>query len=441
MKNNEMIQRRKTQMNTEITKARKQNMKIYSLYRAISLDLIFYYAIDFLFLTQVKNISPADIVLSLSFYSIFMIILQIPASIIIDKIGTRRCTILANIFNITYVILIIGCKNLGMLIFAEFISSLCYSLKDISDSALIQYSIPETKRQGEIFSRLEGKGTRNYHLINAITYVISGFLYVMNPYIPVLATLCFTILATFISLGFTDIEEVKGQKQPNKNYIGDLWQGVKFIAKSQRLRSLFLYSGIVWGIYTLLGTYRSSLLVDIGTPEQIITIIAAIISLSSAIGAKKQVQFHNYFRNKSLSAILWMMTFSIFIIGIVGVIHISYAMTLGVIIIGYILINCAQGMSGVLTTRYLRNFANEKILTQIYAVNAISRNLFRAMIGFLGSYLLRITNTANSMIIVGIILLITVLGLISYMKTRLGLKPKEYGENEIFEEEKILTHK
>ncbi len=42
-------------MNEEITKARKQNMKIYSLYRAISCDIIFYYAIEFLFLTQVKN--------------------------------------------------------------------------------------------------------------------------------------------------------------------------------------------------------------------------------------------------------------------------------------------------------------------------------------------------------------------------------------------------
>lgn len=43
------------------------------------------------------------------------------------------------------------------------------------------------------------------------------------------------------------------------------------------------------------------------------------------------------------------------------------------------------------------------------------------------------------MIIVGIILLITALGLVSYMKTRLGLQPKEYDENEIFKEEKIKS--
>ena len=93
-------------MNKEIVNARKQNMKIYSLYRTISLDLIFYYAIEFLFLTQVKGITPSQTVLSTSFYAIFMIILQIPASVIIDKLGTKKCTVFANVFNTLFIILI-----------------------------------------------------------------------------------------------------------------------------------------------------------------------------------------------------------------------------------------------------------------------------------------------------------------------------------------------
>ena len=79
-------------MKTDInTQKRKQNMKLYSMYRAISMDILFYYAIEFLFLTQVKNISASDVVLKSSFYAMFMVILQIPANILIDKIGTRKC--------------------------------------------------------------------------------------------------------------------------------------------------------------------------------------------------------------------------------------------------------------------------------------------------------------------------------------------------------------
>ncbi len=426
-------------MNEEITKARKQNMKIYSIYRTIGLDLIFYYAIEFLFLTQVKHISSADIVLGASFYAVFMIIFQIPASVVVDRMGTRKCTILANLFNIIFVILIMCCKNLGMLIFAQFISAICCSLKDISDTTLIRYSIPETKKKGDIYSKLEGKGRRNYFLLNACTSFCAGFLYIINPYIPMIASLCFTIAATIISLGFRDIEEEKKQSKERKekltikSYMEDLMQNIKFIIKSQRLRSLFLYAGITWGIFSLMGTYRNSLLVDIGTPEQIITMITAYVGIFSSMGAKKQVQFHNHFRNHSLSTILLMITCSILIMGTIGAINISYEVTLLAVVICCPFLHISKGMSEVLTPRYLGNFADERILTQIYAVNAISRNIARAIISFLGSYLLRITNTANSMTIVGIILLITVLGLVSYMKTRLGLKPEEYKKEEIFE--------
>lgn len=416
----------------ENTKVRKQNMKIYSLYRAISCDLIFFYAIEFLFLTQVKNISASEVVLKGAFYSIFMIIFQIPASIIIDKLGTRRCTIFGNVLNALYIVLIMIAENLEVLIFAEFVSALCFSIKDISDRALIQFSIPKTKKQGEIFSKLEGKGIKNYYLLNAITYACSGFLYVINPYIPIIGSLFFALLATVMSLGFQEIEERKEKQEPKK-YMTDLGEGVSFIIKSQRLRSLFLYGGISWGIFCLMGTYRSSLLVDIGTPEQMITIIVAIVSISASVGSKRQLQFHQYFRNKALSAVLIITTVSILIAGLVGIINISYSVSLIMITICFIIIDFAKGIGEVLVSRYLGNFMNEKILTQIYAVNAISRNLMRAAISFLGSYLLGITNTANSMIIIGIILLMTSLCLIMYMKTRLGLKPEEYSKNEIWD--------
>ena len=420
-------------MEKEIQQVRKQNMKLYTIYRAISLDFIFFYAIEVLFLTQVKHISVSNIVLAQSFYALFMVILQIPASIIIDRIGTKKCTIWGNIFGSLFILLIIFCDGLGMLIFAQFISSLCFSLKDISDSALIHYSIPDYKKSGEIFSKLEGKAYKNYYIMDAITAVISGFLYVINPYIPLIGTLFFTILSIIISTGFKDIDiDLKKERQTTKKYFTDLIDGVKFITNSQRLRSLFLYSGIAWGIFCLMTTYRTSILMDIGTSEQFITIVIAILGIASSIGSKKQLQFHNRFRNKTLTVMLYMVTASIIFAGIAGIFNILYEITLMIIIIGFIIIYFCKGMNNVLATRYLGNFADEKILTQIYAVNAISKNLFRAGISFIGAYLLSITNTSHSLVLIGMFLLITVIGLTSYMKTRVGLKPEEYDKKEIY---------
>ena len=284
---------------------RKQNMKIYSLYRMLSLDIIFYYAIEFLFLTQVKNISAADVVLKSSFYALFMIILQIPATIVVERLGTRRCTILGNIFNVIYLNLIIFSTNFEMLVFAGFISAICFSLKDISDTTLLTQSIPACSKKGEIFSKLEGRGSKNYYYINAVT---------RNTNISIIS------------------------------YIKELKDGFKFVIKSRRLRSLMLYSGIIWGAFCLISTYRTSLLKDIGTQEQLIAIISAIVGIASGIGANGQLYFHKKYRNKSFSIILIITSIMTLIMGFVGITNISFVYMVVIITLANIIIKLLQGI-------------------------------------------------------------------------------------------------
>ncbi len=59
-------------------------MKIFPTYKALAWDYLFFYTIDFLFLTQIKGISAADIMLKSAFASFFSLIVQIPVNIIIE---------------------------------------------------------------------------------------------------------------------------------------------------------------------------------------------------------------------------------------------------------------------------------------------------------------------------------------------------------------------
>lgn len=77
------------------------------------------------------------------------------------------------------------------------------------------------------------------------------------------------------------------------------------------------------------------------------------------------------------------------------------------------------------------NFANKQVLTKIYSVNGIYCNLSRMIIGFLGSELLRATNTAIASIVFGIVSTLIMLWLYIFAKKRLGLKPEEYSEKDI----------
>ena len=70
--------------------AMKYNRRIFPLYKGLGWDPLFYSAIIFLFLTEVKGIAPAKVMYAESIYSLFLLLLQIPASILIERIGSRK---------------------------------------------------------------------------------------------------------------------------------------------------------------------------------------------------------------------------------------------------------------------------------------------------------------------------------------------------------------
>lgn len=433
----------------ERVKQRKQNMKIYSLYRMLSADHIFFYAIDFIFLTQIKNISAADIVLGQSFFALSTTLFQILAVFIIDKLGKRLSISLANLFLAIHVLLIMRCDTVGILLLAQFVDAIGFSIKDTADTSLLNNSIPETPEKGEIFSKIEGKGVKNFYYFSAISALIAGWLYGINPYIPLVLSFVTSIASAIMALGFSDLKEEKKnnenidnienkelEKEENKketiiDYTKNLIDAFKFIFKSERLKALLLYSGIFNGVFFLMNTYIISLLEEIGAVAAIIAGFTFLKSIASGIGSNKQLDFHNRFKNTSLSKILIAMLICIFVVGGIGLVKGRFVLSLVVITIASLLMFFVKGIYDVLLVRYLQNFTNEVILTKIYAVNSFSRNVSRIAISFVGSYFLRITNTANSILLVGIMFSAIVVILITYMKPRVGLNPEDYDEKEI----------
>lgn len=75
-----------TKQSSNEIKKKQKNVKLYPKYKMLSWDSLFYYAIIFLFFTETKGISAADVLLAESLYPLFKAILLIPATILIDKI-------------------------------------------------------------------------------------------------------------------------------------------------------------------------------------------------------------------------------------------------------------------------------------------------------------------------------------------------------------------
>ena len=86
-----MVKKEKVQM------MRKTNMRIFPTYKKLAWDYLFFYTIDFIFLTQVKGIGAADVMLKSTLYAFFSIILQMPANIVVEFLGRKNSLILGNV--------------------------------------------------------------------------------------------------------------------------------------------------------------------------------------------------------------------------------------------------------------------------------------------------------------------------------------------------------
>lgn len=412
---------------------RKRNMKLFPTYKKIGTDYLFYYTIDFLFLTQIKHISPADVVLSSSIKSLFGIFLQIPSNIIVEFLGRKNSIILGNILNCLYMVMFMMCGNLFDLILAKFVSSLAYSIKHIAEPTLLNASIPPSKYKSDIFAKINAKGTMGYYIMGALSRIIAGFLFEINGYLPIICSLAVLVIVSIISIFY--IEPIKKQRSKNneldiKKQISDIGEGFKFIIKSERLKALILAAALIGSLLSILLDYQTSLWQEVNVPAYLIGIIAAIISLSSAYASKKQQDFHNKLKNKTIIIIAFMASIGTIIAGIAGLKaeHVSFLLV--IIALAFIISRFAHGMFYTIMDRYFRNFTNKDIDTKIFAVKNLFVNIVSALAGIMASFLLDKMSTAYCMIIIGTIFTIVYILLGKYMKVRVGLKPEEYSKQE-----------
>ncbi len=421
----------------KIAQIRKSNMKLYPIYKMIGLDWIFYYGIRVLFLTQVKNIQPADIILSSSFYAFCYILFQIPNSVVIEKIGKRNAVVMGQLLNFISMCIILFCPNFIWLLVSQAISAIGFGIKTIAESNLLNASLPQVKRKGEIFSKIDSRGYSKFCFIGATSILISGFLYSINPYIPICLCLLANFTAFIIATNFIDIEKEETQKKKKNSkeeiqiIINDLKTGFKFIFTSKRLRTLLIILGIWWGIINTFETCQETLLKELEIPSYYIGFILAGFQMLVGIFATKSIKFNKKHKNRSLTYIGLLLSLGSIILGIITIFKIPFEIQLMIITSVFIARAYAKGIYQVLKKRYMNNFANNKILPKIYSINGITANLGRMIIGIIASSLLKITILPNALLYLGIICTIIVISLGIYSKSRLGLKPQEYDKKEI----------
>jgi len=448
-----------------ISKNRKYNQNLYKFYKMVSWDLLFYYAISFLFLTQEKGLTTSQIIFADAFYPLFKLLFQLPCTILIQKIGKKNSLILANLSVVTYVLIVLGLSSTLGYIISNIFCALGYTIKGIAESNLLYDSIESGEKKRKTFSKIDSFGSSLYYYFDAITAITSGFLFAINAYIPMVLCLVFAILSVILSYKFKDIpinnpskivnmdvedenededDEENSEdsstattKTPSfinqiKYYINDLRQAFKFIVKSNRLRSLIIFNAVFVSFISLMITFRRSVLSELNVPDTYFGIIFAIYGLIAGFSSNSASRIQKTHGNQTLTFLSLSYCISIIFAGLVACLPnlpdlIVYFLVLSLFTVHSVIL----GPYYTLIKQYLGSFSTSHMRTKILSATLLIESISRTIISFIVSFVTENLSSALSTLLISILFTLSIIWVLSYMKSRVGLKPEEYPESDI----------
>ena len=416
----------------EETKAKRKNAKLFPIYKMFSWDLLFLYSTQYLFYTMVKGITAGEILKLDAFFPLFIIVMQLPAAICADFLGRKKSLVIGNIIMVIYIFLLILLPGMIGIFIANIIYAFGYSLRGIQATNIL-YDSTATKGGEGLYPKINGKGATGYYILDGIASLTAGYLFVINGYLPMIICLIFTIIATIISTRFQDIyiNQLEENEVSNKikEYKEDFKISIKNIMTSKRLRALLIFMGIFNAFITITGTYRGNILTELEVKPEVFSMINAILTFIAGIATIFQYKIHKKFRNKSFAFLSLTFVISIIIIGIL--LFTGSTKILPIILILFAVRNITMSNYYVLSERYSKNFSTAKTRSRISFATEFTTNIIEAIAVFLAGMLLDATNIRFATIFIGLaFLMLFVLGL-DYMRTRVGLKPKEYDKKDI----------
>lgn len=416
----------------QMIKHKKKNVRIFPIYKMVSWDLLFYFPIIFLFLTQVKGLTASQVLFADSFYMLSNTFWQVPITRVVDRIGKKNCLIVGNVLYSLSILAMIFMQNYYELLIIQFIYALGYSMKGMCETNILYDSLPKSKKRGKIFSKIDGKSSSYFYLFDAISSVIAGFTFVINGYIPMVLCFICCVISTVISFKFrhTAIVEEKIEPIGIVTYFKQIKDSFKFCLKSRRMKSLIMFNSIFMGLIFGIVNLRSSMLSEMQVPEQYFGIIFALLQFSASVTSRQTENIQRTFRNKTLTYLSLPVTISCILIGFIGTDPLSKS-SVTLIFLLYLVQYAIKGPYQALMARYMNNFTNRRIRPKITALKNLTSNLFTAIISMLCAVMLKITTTANTFIVVGCISTIFIVLLLDYMRDKVGLKPEEYGKEDI----------
>lgn len=212
-------------------------IKVFPWYSGLTADLLFYIAIDTLFLTIVKNFSAAQIVSLTSLAQFACIVLQFPVLCIIRRIGNTASTRVGAICMLISAILITMGKSYYLVLLGRLFHDVSVIFKTASFVALENNLDLIGKRSD--FVRLRASANTIYAVLTMLISFVASYMFNLYHYLPMIGcitTCSIGVILTFLMKDCSDYNKITYKKE-NKEKVKIHYS--KFIIMAIVVYSLF----------------------------------------------------------------------------------------------------------------------------------------------------------------------------------------------------------
>lgn len=289
-------------------------IKIYPFLKGFTDDLLFFIAIDTLFLTIVKGLSAQEIVLLTTIPSFLSIIFRLILIKLIRKIGNTYSVRLGMTLLLFSAIFITFGTNYYWLMLGKIIYEISWVFKDM-ENVMLKNNLTVIGKESD-YATIANKAIIIYAFLTFVVSLSSGIIFNINPYLPMILCILICIIANAIYFFMKDVSDNNITHYSLKNN--------KKIKLSKIVITILISYAIFFGIVAV-GQQNSKLLIqyelaDLYDTEKVSLYLGIVVAFSRIARLLSAIIFGKLYSKLKDRAIivLSLFLFSAFLFIIIG---------------------------------------------------------------------------------------------------------------------------
>ncbi len=311
--------------------------KIFPWYAGLSGDLLFWVAIDTLFLTVAKNFNASQIVSLTTVSLITCIALQVSLLKIIKKIGNTNSVRLGSMLLLVSSLLLTFGQNYIVIALGKVIYEIAFTFQNMAN-AVLKNNLELQNRNNE-YIKVKTKSNTIYATVTMIISFIASLMFNLNNYLPMFGCIAFCLICFVLSFYIVDYSKYNKIKEETK---------IKSKTKINYTK-LIIVLIVSYGLfYPIVNSGQSNgklfiqqeLLLNFDV-EKTALIIGVILCISRVVRVVSNIAFnkiHNKYKEKVGVILPILLNISIVLMILGSFIRNSIMLKFGIMSLGYIII-------------------------------------------------------------------------------------------------------